>query len=211
MIRFILAFLLAATPAFAQQRQAQIRAPLTGDPKADIEAARARREAQETKQPSGVANALAKPFQDLADFINNDAKGAAALAVAIPELQDGNGLACWTAMQTAGKIFDAHPVPLTFKAMTDFQALRLLVMTANKLCDNTACTVVFADGVNVANAAAPISIGAGLPSLQGLCSKIAHINIVPPNQADLAAVKANAGDSGTSVVPAAPDPATPKP
>jgi hypothetical protein len=135
---------------------------------------------QPPQADNAVTNALIKPFQDLAAFIHGDANGAAALAIAVPEIQDGNGLACWTSMQTAGKVFDAHPIPLTFRVMTDFQALRLWVITANRLCDNTACTVVFADGTNIVNAAAPLSAGVGLPSLQGLCSKIAHINLVTP-------------------------------
>lgn len=134
-------------------------------------------------------NLIAKPFQDLASFINGDAVGAASLAVAVPELQDGTGLACWTAMQTAGRVFKAHPVPLTLQAMTDFEGLRLIVMATNQLCDNPACTIVFSDGINVVQAAAPLSLPA-LPSLSALCSKVAHIKLSPPAQSDLDALKA---------------------
>jgi hypothetical protein len=122
---------------------------------------------------SGIANPLAKPLQDLATFISGDAQGASALAVAIPELQDLNGKACWDAMQLATKVFDAHPVPATLKLMTDHEALRLLIMATNKLCVNTACTVVFADAANIAQTASPIPVP--IPSLQSLCSKVAEL------------------------------------
>jgi len=41
-----------------------------------------------------VLAALAKPFQDLATFIGEDADGAIALSTAIPALQDGHGQQC---------------------------------------------------------------------------------------------------------------------
>lgn len=124
----------------------------------------------------GATNPLAKPLQDLADFISGDASGAIQLAMQIPELQDPNGAACWGAMVTATKVFQAHPVPLTLKLMTDHEAVRLLVMSANKLCANTACTVVFADATNIAQTASPTPIA--IPSLQTLCSKVAQL--APP-------------------------------
>lgn len=162
--------------------------PLTGDIKKDFNIG----DQSSSTLPATddkVLSALAKPFQDLANFINSDAIGAAQLAIAIPELQDGTGLTCWNAFQTAGKVFKAHPVPLTFKAMTDFQALRLIVMATNKLCDEPACTIVFSDGVNIAQAAAPIALPV-IPSLSQLCSKVAHIKLSVPTQADLDALKA---------------------
>lgn len=127
-----------------------------------------------------ILNALAKPFQDLANFIGADADGAATLATQIPQLQDVNGKACWVKMQAAGAVFKAHPVPLTFQIMTDFEAFRLLQMTANDLCSYTPCTVVFSDTSNLVTAVASAVGGvltAGLQpqSLTTLCSRIPQL------------------------------------
>jgi hypothetical protein len=125
-----------------------------------------------------VQSIIAKPLQDLANFINGDMAGAAALAVAIPNLQDGNGQACWTALAGAGAVFRAHPVPLTFQGVTDLEAIRLLNMTANQVCTNSACTQVFNEVTNLIDAAAPITVA--IPSLASLCSKIPEIAVVAP-------------------------------
>lgn len=132
----------------------------------------------------GIMSAISKPFKDLADFIAGDATGAAALSVQIPALQDTNGQACWLKMQAAGAVFQAHPVPVTLKVMTDFEALRLLQMTANNLCSYTPCTVVFSDGANLAVAAASAAGGAltsnAVPSLTQLCARIPQISPMIP-------------------------------
>jgi hypothetical protein len=179
----LLALALVLVPA-AGEAQSADRLALklvkpTGNLPADIEAA-----TEGDSGPLGAisgalsspTNPLAKPLTDLANFIGADASGAAALAVEIPELQDVNGQACWIAMETAAKVFKVHPVPATLKLMTDHEAVRLLVMAANKLCGTTACTVVFADAVNVTKSASPIPIT--VPSLQSLCSKVA--TLAPP-------------------------------
>ena len=134
--------------------------------------------AQTQSLQSQILAELSKPFVDIANFINSDAVGAATLSVEIPTLQDTNGQACWAAMQEAGAIFKAHPVPLTGSAMTDIEALRLLAMTTNKLCANAACTVVFADVSNIATAAigtVPNMSAINIPSLQSLCAKVPQI------------------------------------
>jgi hypothetical protein len=137
-----------------------------------------------SSQPTAVLNdvmtALAKPFQDLANFIGGDADGAASLATVIPNLQDVNGKACWVKMQEAGAVFKAHPVPLTFKLMTDFESLRLLQMTTNDLCSYTPCTVVFSDASNLVTGVAAAVGGAlassmQIPNLTTLCSRIPQI------------------------------------
>lgn len=208
MNRIILALVLIAgiTPAIAQTPTPKPRPGLTGNIVNDINAARnapAAPGAPRGADDHTLYNLIAEPFQKLADFINGDLVGAAQLSVAVPELQDGTGLACWTAMQTAGRALKAHPVPLTLQAATDLQSLRLNVMAANKLCDEPACTVVFSDGINIVQAAAPISLPA-LPSLSALCSKIAHIKLSPPTQADLDALKAATAAQTPPATPAAP-------
>jgi hypothetical protein len=174
------AILLAPGSALAQTKVAAPRLPLTGDVGADIEAAKVRQQAQaggiQTRSSLSTDNPLAKPLQDLATFISSDATAAIALSTAIPELQDPNGGACWVGFEIAAKVFTAHPVPLTLHAMTDVEALRLLIMASNKLCANAACTVVFADLANVAQTASPVPLP--IPSLQQLCSRIAQIS--PP-------------------------------
>ncbi len=125
------------------------------------------------KVEAKVFAALAEPFQKLAEFIGSDLDEAARLSVAIPGLQDTNGQACWIAMGDFGKIVKEHPVPLTFKAATDIQALRLLVLKSNQLCSNPACTIVFADLANVAQTAAPIPLP--IPALSQICSKIGQL------------------------------------
>lgn len=133
-----------------------------------------------SKSSNPILNALSKPFQDLANFIANDADGAATLATQIPQLQDVNGKACWVKMQAAGAVFKAHPVPLTFQVMTDFEAFRLLQMTANDLCTYTPCTVVFSDTANLVTSVAS-AVGGALTSamtpqsLTQLCSRIPQL------------------------------------
>lgn len=146
-----------------------------------------------TGQPAAGApldklmSALSKPFQDLADFIASDAAGAAALAVQVPGLQDTNGQACWRKMQDAGAVFQAHPVPVTLKVMTDFEALRLLQMTSNNLCAYTPCTVVFGDATNLATSVAAsvggILTSANVPSLTAICSRIPQLAPMLPDAA----------------------------
>lgn len=171
-----------AAAALDEQQQLALKlVKPTGNPIADVKSAI---EGGSTGGPlSNISSALSSPtnplagiLTDLANFIGDDATAAAALAVEIPELQDVNGQACWLAMQVTGKVFKAHPVPATLKLMTDHEAVRLLVMSANKLCANTACTVVFADAANVTQAASPITLV--IPSLQQVCSKIAQL--APP-------------------------------
>lgn len=152
---------------------------------------------QSADQLEKVMSAIAEPFKNLADFIASDPTGAAALATQVPGLQDTNGKACWTKMQDAGAVFQAHPVPVTLKVMTDFEALRLLQMTANNLCSYTPCTVVFSDGANLAVAAASAVGGAltsnSVPSLTQLCARIPQMS----PQMSAAVITALAGPTPT--------------
>lgn len=179
MRRIVTAAILVAvsTSAFAQ---AQTRRPaLTGNPIKDIGTAIGdRATSTATASASNAASILAKPFQDLAEFLSSDAEGAIALSTQIPDLKDGHGQQCWIAMAKSGEVFKAHPIPLTLKAMTDFEALRLLAISANNLCANVHCTQVFADATTMAQAASPVPLI--IPSLHDLCSKIPQIGVVPP-------------------------------
>ena len=128
---------------------------------------------------AAIKNQIAEVLNDLATFIDNGIGDAETLSTSIPDLQDGNGQQCWIAMRKTGAVIKAHPVPLTFSAPADFEALRLLVMSANDLCSNVQCTQVFADGVNIANAAAGGFL-TGLPSLNAICSKVPIIARAAP-------------------------------
>ncbi len=168
-----------ALPTIAEAQTPAKRPIFTGNPAADIAAARA------AGSPLAVGvgdnnlmKVLAKPFQDLAQFLTDDASSAIALSTQIPALQDGHGQQCWIAMSTAGDVFKAHPVPLTLKVMTDVEALRLLAMTANNLCSNVHCTQVFADLTTMAQAASPTPLP--IPGLHDLCSKIPQIALAAP-------------------------------
>lgn len=172
-IILILAALLIASPAMAQ-------GPIARKIQEDIAA----KVASPGATGSGTIMdkafaALAKPFQDLAAFIGDDLDAAIALSTAIPELQDGHGQQCWMAMSTFGKIVKAHPLPLTLRAATDFEALRLHAISANRLCGNAHCTQMFADGVTMAQAASPVPL-VGVPQLHDLCAKIPQIALVDP-------------------------------
>ena len=179
MRKIIIALCLLPTLALAQTPR--VRPHITGDPVQDIKS-----DIQDlngnavgtTLGSATITNALAKPFQDLAAFLSSDAASAIQLSTQIPALKDGEGQQCWIAMSTAGDVFKAHPVPVTFKAMTDVEALRLLQITANKLCVNVHCTQVFSDLGSLAQAASPVPLP--IPSLHDLCSKIPQASLTAP-------------------------------
>lgn len=179
-----LALIAGLAPAMAQQGEGGVvprprpRPALTGNPVNDIKNIVGGNTAAAPTGGDDVLNVLAEPFQKLADFLSSDAEAAIALSTQIPALQDGHGQQCWMAMSTAGAVFKAHPVPLTFKAMTDVEALRLLTMTANNLCTNVHCTQVFADLTSAAQAASAVPLP--IPGLHDLCSRIPQIAVTQP-------------------------------
>lgn len=170
--------LLLASPALAQTNRKAAQ-PLTGNPIEDIGNAIKGQTGQATAG-AAIQNLLAKPFQDLANFIGDDSAAAIALSTAVPELQDGHGQQCWMAMRQFGEVAKAHPVPLTFKVQTDVEAFRLLLMAANNLCANPHCTQVFADMANAVQTMAPINASIPVPSLNGICAKVPQVAVVPP-------------------------------
>lgn len=176
--------LLQPGAAYAQSNRVPVVRPftptpsLTGNPITDIH------NDIEAKKQAAVGGAvetfLAKPFKDLADFIGSDSDSAIALSTVIPELQDGHGQQCWLATRQFGDVVKAHPIPLTLKAQTDLQALRLLMMAANNLCANVHCTQVFGDLANGIQQLAPINASIPIPSLHDLCSKVPQIAVIAP-------------------------------
>ncbi len=127
-----------------------------------------------------LAKVLAKPFTDLANFINSDAASAATLATAIPGLQDGHGQQCWIAMGQFTAVLKAHPIPATLHAATDLEALRLAAMAANNLCQNAHCTQVFTDLSNSIQKASPVGVSIPVPSLSSLCAYVPQVTVIPP-------------------------------
>jgi hypothetical protein len=191
----IVAFLLSMFLAGGSAQAQHLRPPaVTGNPVEDIKSdlgISARPGANGVLPPQGsnsLMSVIARPLQDLANFINSDQSGAAELATQIPDLQDTNGRACWLKMQSAAAVFKAHPVPLTLQAMTDFEALRLLQMTANNLCSYAPCSIVSTDAQNLATAVAAKAGGVltgsiSIPSLTQICSQIPQISPMLPEAA----------------------------
>jgi hypothetical protein len=170
----ILVALLIALPAAAQDRTAGHKITLPNlIPQARPDDAPGTPGAQ-------IGALLAKPFQDLANFVANDLDAAIALSTTIPSLQDGHGQQCWIAAKAFGDVVKAHPIPLTFRAATDLEALRLAQMAANNLCGNPHCTQVFADLATTVQTAAPLNVSIPIPSLHDLCSKVPQIAVAAP-------------------------------
>lgn len=171
-VAFALSFLLIPGSA-----QAQFKTPqqIAADVKRVINPGSA---SSATSTLDDIATTLAKPFQDIANFIGDDATGAISLATVIPALQDGHGQQCWMAMKQFGDVIKAHPVPITFHVIQDYETLRLLGMATNNLCSNVHCTQVFADATAMAQAASPMPLA--IPSLHDLCTKVPQIAVVAP-------------------------------
>jgi hypothetical protein len=147
---------------------------LTGNPIKDIQNA-----VSANSPASATSNPLAQPFQQLADFIASDSAAAIKLSTQIAGLQDGNGQACWVAMQSFSSLINAHPIPVTLKVESDIEALRLAQITANNVCANIGCRSVFDDLTNLVQAAAPV--GVSLPiTFSSICSKVPQIAVVAP-------------------------------
>jgi hypothetical protein len=162
-------FLLPPPQAFAQIKKPAINLPF--DPLH-------LNDASPTAPLDNLTALLAKPFTDIANFIGADADGAVSLSTAIPNIQDGHGQQCWIAMKSFGDIIKAHPVPVTFHVINDYESLRLLGIATNNLCSNVHCTQVFADFTAMAQAASPTPLA--IPSLHDLCTKVPQIAVVAP-------------------------------
>jgi hypothetical protein len=201
MVAFLpLGFLaMASGPVQAQVklRAPQITGDFIGDAKANLGIAPGAGGA--VSGADQIMTALAKPFTDIANFIGGDADGAVTLSTAVPAIQDGHGQQCWMAMQSFGAIIKAHPVPLTFHVINDYETLRLLGIATNQLCSNVHCTQVFADATAMAQAASPVPLV--IPSLHDLCTKVPQIAVVAPIAVSTAPAPAA---TPTTPAPAAP-------
>lgn len=190
----ILAAVLVASSAAAQPERLAARKPLTGNIVNDI---RQRTDATDAGQGAGgptdragrqkIMQMLAKPFQDLADFIGEDAEDAIALSTSIPGMADGHGQQCWIAARNFTAVIKAHPLPLTGGAMRDLEGLRLLNIAAKRLCEDSHCTQVFTDLKNAAITIAQTGFGAigatavrGVPGLQDVCTQIPNVPLADP-------------------------------
>ena len=134
-----------------------------------------------------IMQMLAKPFQDLADFIGEDAEDAIALSTSIPGMADGHGQQCWIAARNFTAVIKAHPLPLTGGAMRDLEGLRLLNIAAKRLCEDSHCTQVFTDLKNAAITIAQTGFGAigattvrAVPGLQDVCTQIPNVPLADP-------------------------------
>lgn len=143
-----------------------------------------------SKVASDLSSDATSALQKFADFITGDMTGAADLAISIPDTLDGNGQVCFDAMTSAGKIFQANPIPkdTTIGIANVVERLRLLAMTVNKVCQLPACTQVFADATGQLSAIAPIKTP--IPNLHDLCASVPTV------------AKANPTRSLTSTAPA---------
>lgn len=133
-----------------------------------------------TAATGSTTPSAAGPFSgviaDAINFFATDFDEAAKLATEIPALQDNNGKACWTRASSIGVLLKAHPLPLTLKAATDLEALRLFSMAINQMCADPACTQVFTD---LANGIQQVGVGIPVPSLTAICAKIPTITPGP--------------------------------
>lgn len=150
-------------------------------------------------------DAMSKPLQDFATFVQGDVAGAINLASQIPGLQDGNGQACFRTLQNAGAIITTLQATVkkggSVGVATAYEALRLLHMNMINTCNNKACTQIFSEATNVLAAAAPMK--AQIPSLTQLCSQIPSIAIEPVT-ADATAAPAAPAPADIAPAPAMP-------
>lgn len=147
---------------------------------------------------ANASSALSSALGDIINFFSTDFDDAAALAVAIPSLQDNNGAACWKQASSIGVLLKAHPLPVTFKAATDFEALRLFSMAVNQMCQNPACTQVFTD---LSNGVAQIGVGIPIPSLTSLCAKVPTITPGPVQVTNISTAITNLVPNSLTIVP----------
>lgn len=125
--------------------------------------------------PTAPGGALSKATNDLAALLNDlaDFSDAATLATEIPALQDNVGAACWAQFSPIQALIKLHPLPVTLKAATDIEALRLLGIALNQVCSNPNCGSMWNDAGNAANSIAGVPIPVSLTSI---CSKIPVIS-----------------------------------
>lgn len=187
-LAFALVLAALATPAAAEVAQRRPFTP-TGNLVKDVgDALKGGSDAQEGATRQRILQTLAKPFQDIQQFIGEGVDGAIELSTAIPDLQDGHGQQCWIALRNFTAVGKAHPLPLTGHLAIDLEALRLYAIAANRLCSDVHCTQMFNDYVAMGQSIAQAAVGAigavgakaFTPSLQDACTKIPQIPLIAP-------------------------------
>jgi hypothetical protein len=126
-------------------------------------------------KPGGGLLGGSNVFTDIANWVGGDLTAAETLAVQNPALQDWTGYACWKAAETFVGVLKAHPLPLTLKAASDAEALRLATSAAKTLCQTSACQTVSGDLLG-----GIAQMGLGIPppvTLQTLCAKIPSVTL----------------------------------
>jgi hypothetical protein len=215
-VAFLLSMFLGNGPAFAQTDRS-IFDPLKALKQINDQLA-AQKKVIDTlaqKQPTNVGQQISSDISNalnqFAEFVGADTTNAANLAISIPDTLDGNGQICWDAMTNASKVFQQNPVPTpdiatTLGVASTIERIRLLAMTANNVCQNTACTQVVADASGALSAAIPLK--APLPNLHDICSMIPTVAKAPPSRTLATTAPASAaGATPTPTPPVSPLPA----
>ena len=129
-------------------------------------------------------NPASNALQELADFISGDVANAADLAISIPDMLDGNGQVCLDEMKKASTVFQANPVPSVTEKQglaSALERIRLLAMTANRICQLPACTQVFADASGALAQLAPLKMPA-VPNVHDICALIPTVAVAKPTR-----------------------------
>lgn len=139
-----------------------------------------------TNPLSAIQSQIIDAVNAIAQWTSDDIDGAISLSTAIPGIQDNVGAQCWGQFKTIGDLQKAHPLPLSAKAATDFESLRLLNAAIVQICRNSNCSQMWNDLQNQVGA---LSV-APLPfSMSSICAKVAPIGTDLTPTLDLKAVK----------------------
>lgn len=114
----------------------------------------------------------------LVTFVTKDVDSALALA---KKYGDGNGAACWAAVQPLAGLVKDHPLIFTFQAASDLEAARVGVIQLGQLCtQQPSCKTVFSDAVTIAQriaTLAPVSVRPVIPNMwDDVCNAIPLIS-----------------------------------
>ena len=174
-------FLIVAALLIADSALAQTLPKRPPNPIGDV-IERAKERIEETTQlPS---NPLGNALQKFGDVLGSDTADAVRTATSVSTAQDGNGQRCWAKLSRAATVFKANPLPKeldTPHLATFIEKVRVLSIVARQVCDDTACTQMFADGTNTLSRNMPIRVP--LPSLTQLCADLPPIPVSAPDDA----------------------------
>lgn len=125
-----------------------------------------------------ASGAATGPLANIINFFAGQFDSALALAVQFPELQDGNGAACWKRASTLGAIIKVHPLILTGNAPVDLEAQRLFFAGLNAMCADPHCTQVFTD---LGNGVQALGANISIPNFTSFCTRFPTITMVTPD------------------------------